>query len=361
MQAITRTFLLLWSIAAAAALAMTLHGIATDPSLTPWRAATLDEITATTDAMLVRQASPETLAARITVRLAEDSRNWLALDALRQLATDRSIALPPDLLSEFDRLRAEDSGLLAQTGDCLTCAWDAAACSLGQVMLCQAPINLTPVGDVLGLARGLSDYATGDPMDGLDLSLSVVGLGATLAALPSGGSSSVVKAGAGLVKTAAKMGRISRPLRDVFETALKQGIRWDLVASTDWLADPALLVKAEAFAPATRAVAALDDLYRTTDLATVLHVLPMVDTADDAAGLARVAQAGAKGFVAKAEVLGKSRLLRATLRASRAAEGLFAAFTALVAGLSGMLASAMDRRLRGALKSALRQPKGGKG
>lgn len=355
MQALTRTLILLWTLAAAAAFGLTLHRIATDPALTPWREATLAEITASTDAMLARQASPETLAVLITSRLAEDPRNWLALDALRQLAQDRAISLPAPLLAEFDRLKTEDSGLLAQTGACLTCAWDAATCSLTQVMLCQAPVNLTPVGDVLGLARGLKDHALDNPVDGLDLSLSVVGLGATLAALPSGGSSGVVKAGAGLLKTAAKMGRISRPLREMFEAALKQGIRWDRVASTDWLTDPALLVRAEAFAPATRAVAALDDLYRTTDLATVLHILPMVENAEDAAGLARVAKAGARGFVAKAEVLGKSRLLRATIRAARVTEGLFASFAALAAGLSGLLASALDRRLRKALKSASRR------
>lgn len=361
MQALSRTLLLLWTIAAAAALAVSLHRIATNPALTPWRAATLDEIAATTDAMLARQATPEALSARLATRLAEEPRNWLALDALRQLAADRAIPLPPALLSDFDRLKAQDSGLLAQTEACLACAWDAATCSLTQVMLCQAPINLTPVGDVLGLARGLRDYATDTPVDGLDLSLSVVGLGATLAALPSGGSSAVVKAGAGLVKTAARMGRISRPLRDMFETALKQGIRWDRVASTDWLADPALLVRAEEFAPATRTVAALDDLYRRTDLATVLHILPMVDTAEDAAGLARVAQAGAKSFVAKAEVLGKSRLLRATIRTARVAEALAASFAALAAGVSGLLASTLDRRLRRAVKAAAKVGKARQG
>lgn len=358
MQALLRLTLLLWTLAAAAAFAVTLNRIATDPDLTPWREATLQEIAATTDRMLARLATPEHLSSLISARLAEDPRNWLALDALRQVAADRAIALPAPLLAEFDRLKAEDSGLLAQTGACLTCAWDATACSLTQVMLCQAPVNLTPVGDVLGLARGLKDYALDNPVDGLDLSLSVVGLGATLAALPSGGGSVAVKAGAGLLKTAAKMGRVSGPLRRMFEAALHQGIRWDRVAGTDWPADPALLVRAEAFAPATRTVAALDDLYRSTDLATVLHILPMVETAEDAAGLARVAKAGSKGFVAKAEVLGKSRLLRATLRAARVTEMLFASFAALAVALASLLTSTVDRHLRKALKSASRRGNG---
>jgi hypothetical protein len=352
MQALTRTFVLIWTLGAAAALALTLSRIATDPALSPWRDATLDEIAATTDRLLARLATPEAISASLATRLAEAPRNWLALDALRQTASDRAIALPAPLLADFDRLKAEDSGLLAQTGACLACAWDAANCSLTQVFLCQAPVSLTPVGDVMGLARGLKDYAMDRPVDRLDLSLSVVGLGATLAAVPSGGGSAVVKAGAGVLKTATRMGRVSRPLREMFETALKQGILWDRFASPDWLTDPALLVRPEVFLPATRAVTALDDLYRATDLTTVLHVLPLVDSADEAIGLTQVAKATSHGFIGKVEVLGKSRLLRATLRLSRLAEGLIGSLLALAAGLSALTSSLIDSRLRRAARAA---------
>lgn len=361
MQALLRIIFLLWTLAAAAAFAVTLNRIATDPGLAPWRAATLDEIAATTDRMMARLATPEGLSALVSTRLAEDPRNWLALDALRQVADDRAIPLPATLITEFDRLKAEDSGLLTQTGACLTCAWDAATCSLTQVFLCQAPVSMTPVGDVLGLARGLKDYALDNPVDRLDLSLSVIGLGATLAALPSGGSGAVVKAGAGMLKTAARMGRVSRPLREMFETALREGIIWERAASTDWLTDPAILVRADAFLPATRTVTALDELYQATDLTTVLHVLPMVENADDAAGMAQVAKATAKGFIGKAEVLGKSRLLRATLRLSRATEMLIGSFIALSAALAGLVSSAIESRLRKALKSRLRHSLGRRG
>lgn len=355
MLALSRILILLWTAVAAATFVVTVHRIATDPRLTPWREATLSEIAATTDAILQRQATPERLSALIATRLAEEPRNWLALDALRRLAADRGISLPPALAAEFDRLKAEDSGLLAQTGACLTCAWDATTCSLTEALMCNATINISPVGDALGLARGLKDYALDNPVDRLDLTLSVVGLGATLAALPSAGSSEVVKAGAGLLKTAAKMGRISRPLREMFEAALKQGIRWEMVLDKAWLSDPALLVRAEAFLPATRTVAALDDIRLATDMPTVLHILPMVDTAEEATGLARVAKAGGTGFVAKAEVLGKSRLLRATIRAARVTEMLVGSFVALAAALSSLLASAMERSLRRALKSSSRR------
>ena len=76
------------------------YQIATNPLMAPFAAATADQIVAATDQMMLTDATPAALASRITARLRENPRNWVAIDALVGLAQDQGSALPPDLLAE---------------------------------------------------------------------------------------------------------------------------------------------------------------------------------------------------------------------------------------------------------------------
>lgn len=308
--------------------------------------------------MLEKTATPEAVTARIAARLDENPRNWLALDALRDLATERAIPLPANLLVRFSELREQDHSYLAQTESCLVCAYDAAQCSLTQVMMCQAPVAMTPVGDILGITRAGVAYASGDEIDQIDLALSVVGLGATAAVIATGGSSAMVKGGAAVAKIARKMGRLSPRLIGMATDAVREGVDWARLPAVRSLDDVKAAIKADAFLPLTNTLTDLERVRTATDTTTALHLLPLIDDAADARRLANASEALGARVVGRAEMLGKARLFRATLRLGEVAWALVAYVGGLILaliGIAGQLVQTIMMRLLRQLARPARQ------
>ena len=269
----------------------------------------------------------------------------MALDALTDLAIERAIDLPPALLENIRIKREDDHGLYSQTVSCAACAYDPADCSLTQVMICQAPVALTPIGDIAGIARASAAYASGAELDRVDLALSIVGLGATVAVLASGGSSYSVKAGASLAKLAHRMGRLSPRLLALMLGTVQDGVRWASLPAARSLDDLAAAIRVEAFAPLTNTVAELSRLTSATNATSALHLLPLVDDATDARRLANAATALGPKLVGRAEVLGKARLFRATFRVSKTAWALTAGIVSGLVSAAMLLASVIQHAL----------------
>ncbi|MES2435666.1 MAG: hypothetical protein V4586_17795 [Pseudomonadota bacterium] len=353
-RGLTRLILLLVLAGSLAGTTLTAARIASDPLLAPLIEASKDQIAAATEAMLTTAATPETLAAHISNRLAEEPRNWLALDALVDLAYERKIQIPSALNAAVQTAREDDHSYYATVTSCAACAYDPAQCSLSEVMICQAPIALTPIGDIAGITRAGVAYASGDEVDQIDLALSVVGLGATAAILASGGSSGVVKAGASLAKLARKMGRLSPRLVEMAVDAVRTGVNWASLPAVRSVGDLTAAIRTDAFLPLTNTLTDLSRLNTATDATTALHLLPMVDDANDARRLASAAEALGPKLVGRAEVLGKARLFRATLRFSETAWALGAGLVGLMIStatlISGMIQHALLNRLRRQIK-----------
>ncbi len=307
---------------------------------------TTDEIVAATDQMMAREATPERLTALINTRLAETPRNWVALQALAALAAERAVALPDSYAPAYDA----DHSLTATASDCAGCAYDPATCTLSNVLICQAPVALTPIGDIAGLTRAGVAYSTGAEVDQIDLTLSLIGLGATAAIVASGGTSGAVKAGASTVKLARRMGLASPRLTAMAMDAARRGVDWAALPAARSTDDLARLIRADAIAPLTATLTDLNRLRASTSATDALHLLPLIDTAADARRLARAGEALGPRLVARAEVLGKARLLRATTRLSNVALTLTASLAALLASLAaligGMIQSTLLRSLR---------------
>ena len=333
---------------------LSLARIAANPALAAFRSATSDEIIATTDTMLAREATPARLAEVITARLDASPRNWLAIDALVELAAERAIPLPPGLQSRLVQTHDDDYGLMARTTACLACAYDPALCSLSQVLLCQAPIALTPIGDLTGVIRAGMAFGAGQDVDQIDLALSVVGLGATAAVLVTGGASGVVKAGASLAKLARRMGRLSPRLLDMASDAVRTGVNWPGLTSVRSVDQLRAVIRPAAFAPLSRVLTDLDSLRASTDISTALHLLPLVDDAADADKLARAAKSLGPKLVGRAEVLGKARLFRATLRITQTLWFLASGFVGLALSLAGLLGGMVHHRALRRLRRAAR-------
>ncbi len=354
LRALARGVLLVVLAASLASTTLMAARIASDPLISPFAEAAADQILAATDRMLVQAATPETLHAHIANRLAESPRNWLALDALVALAAERGITLPDDLTDAVQIAREDDHSYYATVASCAACAYDPAQCSLSQVMICQAPIALTPIGDITGITRAGVSYATGTEVDQIDLALSVVGLGATAAVLASGGSSVVVKAGAGLAKLARRMGRLSPRLVTTATEAVRGGVNFAALPAVRNLDDLKAAIRMDAFAPLTNTLTDLERLRAATTTTTALHLLPLVDDAADARRLARAAEALGPKLVGRVEVLGKARLFRATLRLAETGWALVSGLAGLMLSAAMMLAGMVQHRLLRLLRRAAR-------
>jgi hypothetical protein len=331
--------------------------ITRDPLIRPMVDASLEEITAASDRMMAKEATPERIAARLAGLLAEDPRNWVAIQAVEGVAAERGLILAPDLAAKRAELWDDDSGYIAQAGDCVTCIWDAGTCTLTNALVCNAPVSLSPVGDVVGLGRAGVAWATGGDVDQIDLALSIVGLGATAAILASGGTSLTLKLGAGTIRLARKMRLLSPRLTGLLADVATRGIDWQLVTRMDF-SDPARLIRADVTAPLASIASDLGRIGHALPATETLHLLRYVDDAADARRLANATEALGARTLGRIEVLGKSRFLRTTIRASNLAIQTLAGFAGLLLGLATVLGcilqSGMIRLLRRRARPAAR-------
>jgi len=332
--------------------------IAHDPLLRPLIDRGAAEFAAALESELAEAATPQAVADRITALLGESPRNWIAIQAVEEVATARGIALPADLAARRAALWDEDSGIVTVAGACLACTVDASSCSLSQAMICNAPVALTPVGDVIGLGKAGYAAATGGEVDRLDFALSAIGLGATVAVVATGGTSYTLKAGASLLRMARKMSLLPPRLLGLIADAARTGIRWDEAARLDTLADPARLLVPKAIAPVAAVATDLGRMSDTLGGTRTLHLLRYVDGPDDARHLADAAETLGPRTLGALEILGKSRFMRAALRWSDEAAALVAGFFGTLAALTAALTSTLHglvlRRLRGGLRQAAR-------
>lgn len=342
MRRLARAFLTLVLIGS---LAMTLWAgarLAASPQMAPLRERSAQEIVAATDRMMAREATPDRLAGLITARLAEDPRNWVALEALQGVVEERGLVLPAPVQAAYAAAEAEDDSFAAQAADCAVCFWDIAQCSLSMAMICKAPLMLTPLEDLRGLSKAGWDYLNGTPVDRLDLALSIVGLGATALLLATAGGSEVVKLGASVAKLARGLKVLSPGLERMALTAVETGVDWAALARLDHGLDLGKAVRVERFEPLAQVAGDLGRMQGAAGLGATLHLMRYVDDAAGARKMARATEALGAKAVGRAEVLGPSRLMRATLRASEVALQAIAGLVGLLWSAGAMLAGAVQ-------------------
>ena len=151
LRQVARTLLSPILLASLAACGWSVWQISQNPVLRPVADRSADQIVAATDRWLATHATPETIETRLSALLAGEQRNWLAIEAVEAVAQDQGT--PLSLACQAQRIAAHDrdSGWLAQGGACVACAVNAANCELSGILICQAPMVLTPLGDVAGI------------------------------------------------------------------------------------------------------------------------------------------------------------------------------------------------------------------
>lgn len=310
-------------------------------------------IVAAMDRAMARHATPERIAQRLRQLLEEEPRNWLALEAVRSVADEREIAVPPDLADRIARAWDADHSPWALIADCGACFWDPAVCGFSLALACQTPMVLTPLGDVAGLSRAAIAYANGGEIDRVDAGLSAIGLAATVALVASGGGSQSVAMGSRGMRLARRMGMVTPSLERMTGRAVRDGLDWPALSRARTATDVRGAVRPAAIAPVVETVSALERVRRRLGGPAMLHLLRYVEGPADARRLANATQALGPRTVGRIEVLGKARFLRATVRLTNAARLLIgSAIAALLAllGLAGsLLVSALARRARRAV------------
>lgn len=297
-------------------------------------------------AALASAATPARITELLEIRLAESPRNWHVIDAL---LAEGSV-LPEDLQTRIAAARAEDFSFAAKFRACRACMVDLSRCTLGPDLGCGIGINLTVAGDLLVLGREALALGQGAAVDKLDVTLAFIGVGATALVVITGGTSYTVKAGAGLLRVAHRMGRLAPDLRRVYARAFRSGIDWAAVARG---VRPARAARAEALTPALRLTEDLGAMRRHAGNPSTLHLLGVAQTVPEARAMARAARALGPRSTAALEVLGKSRLLRLGLRLSDTAIALIAGLVAAATGFASLLATLLGGRVLKAFRRLL--------
>lgn len=288
---------------------------------------------------MARAATPARVAELLDARLAETPRNWHVIDALLAELPDP----PADLQTRIDAARAQDFGFWARSAACGRCAYDLSACTLGPDLACGLGVNLTVAGDLVALGREGAAWGQGMDVDELDVTLAFIGIGATALVVVSGGTSYTVKAGAGLLRVAHRMGRLAPDLRRVYTRAFREGVDWAALARGTPLVRA---TRADALAPALRLTDDLGAMQARLGPRATLHLLGAAETVPEARAMARTARALGPRSTAALETLGKSRLLRLGLRWSDQVYAALAGLGAAITMLGSLVAGRALRVLR---------------
>jgi hypothetical protein len=316
-----------------------------NPFAAPLVDRTAEETRLAVEQAMVREVTPAWLLPRLDEALAEDDRDRIAM--LADLAADYTVPLDPATRGRVDVALA-DPGLLEGAADCATCAIDIRSCeSLPQIAACAIPFELTPLGDLNALRRQSTAWLYGEEVDGIETGLALAGLGATTLVIASGGSSYIVKGGLSALRAARRMGALTPRFTRVLLEATDLPINWGAVvraAPLDEITDTAKLARL------TDMAEDLGTVVVKTSPAEALVLLRHVETADDAARLARTADAlGPRTRVAM-EVLGPARVFRGLTRVSDFALLTIGLVTALFVQLGGLCTSLALRSARRALR-----------
>ena len=227
----------LLSISTLATLLMLGVSLARNPFAAPWVERETEALSLRIDRMIAAEVDRDWVDARLEAALAEEPRDWSRIDLIQEIARNEKVSPDPALAARVDSARGSDTEMLRRTERCLRCALDVADCPDPDTLAaCNLPLELTPVGDANALRRNFQAWTTGDPTDNLEVGLAVVGLGATAAAVFTGGGSLPVKAGTSALRVARRTGNLTKS----FQAALLEQVR---ALDFQWEKVPAWLVR----------------------------------------------------------------------------------------------------------------------
>lgn len=300
-----------------ATLAVLIWALSTNPLAAPLAERTGRDLILALDREVARVATPDWIEAALARAVAAGDVD--RAEMLIGLATD----LGHDVdAAAAERLIVDSGGWLASASACTACMADVATCpSVTMLGACAVPFELSPLGDANALRRAGMAWWQSDDVDELDAGLALLGLGATGAAVATGGSSLTVKAGTGLLRIARRMGSVTPGLARMLDIPVAWSRLPDVAQGTAKLDDVTDLARLGAL---QEVAGDLGRVRAATSTGDALRLMRFVDGPEDARHLARIADAVGPKTSRTLHVLGKGRAIRASMRLTRAAAGTLA-------------------------------------
>lgn len=318
------------------------------PFAQPWVERTVAEARLALDRALGKRLTPEWVANELAA--AVDSEDLDRTQILLELAATRRIPVPEDGIAKAKEFVDQEHGALAKMQRCAACIADPAECRTPSMLLfCNVSIELTPVGDVKALTEAGVDLAAGNPVDRIDVALATAGIGATALSPITGGTSLTIKAGATILRVARKMEVLGEGIVRVLADAAN-AFRWDKLDAFIRTGKLDEVIDARRFQILGRIADDLGTVGRHAGKVNALFLLRHVETAKDAAALARVSRIAGKKTRATVEILGLRKAAKALLRLADLVWwtiGLLALLAAQVIALLSPLCTRLLRRVIG--------------
>ena len=318
------------------------------PFAEPWVKRTAAEARLALDRALGKRLTPDWVTTELAA--AVDGEDLDRTQILFDFAATRRIPVPEDGIVRARKFVEREQGALVQMQRCAACAMDPAECRTPSMLLaCNVPMEFTVIGDVKALAEAGADAAAGNSVDRIDVALAAAGIGATALSLTTGGTSLTIKAGATTLRVARKMGVLGKGIVRVLADAAN-GFRWDKLDVFIRTGKLNEVIDARRFQVLGLVADDLGTVGRHAGKVNALFLLRHVETAEDAAALARVSRIAGEKTRATVEILGLRKAAKALLRLADLVWwtiGLLALLAAQVVALLSPLCTRLLRRVIG--------------
>ena len=279
------------------------------------------------DRAIRKQMTPAWVAAELDHAVKSEDLDRAAL--LLELVEHHRIPVAQSHTTRAREFVNQETGMW----QCLACLANAAECRTpSEFLRCHLTIEMSPVGDVRTLIKAGADAET---VDKIDVTLAAVGLGATVLAPLTGGSSYTIKIGATAFRVARKMGRLGKGLGRIVAKAATTPIRWNKIYEFVKTGKPSAVTDVRHLEEIGDIAGKISTVSKHANPPDAIFLLKHVNNGKDAAELASISKVAGKRTRGTVEVLGLAKAGAAIKRLSN----LFMLAVGLLFALAGQLAA----------------------
>ena len=279
------------------------------------------------------------LEQKISSELSVKNRNWVIIQSLQNIALNNKYDISDELSEKIKVLYNKDHSLKKNLISCSQCALNSQNCDSSIALICGITIEMTSIGDIMSISRAGVDYVKGDPIDKIDVALSIIGISANGLALTSGGSLLPLKAGSSFLKIAYLSGNVSKEITRALRLSVSNGIEWSKLPKVRSRDDLASVINVDTFKPVLDTSSSIGSIVSKTNSKQGMYLLKgsrSIDELKQIASVTDVLKDQTPGYFA---LLGKSRLLKITLKLSDEVYKIIKGIIGMIFSLLGMFYS----------------------